>query len=1240
MRISAIVWGSELPLLREGAADEGIDLNAWATFRLRDPENLSSCIASLAESDIIILHPTQESYWDTLIPALPAGIPVISYGTDQSFWSLSNQPLSVTAKVNAYFSYGGTSNMVNLLRFLRSAIMRDPVHFEEPALDLWEGIYHPDAPRIFTSAGEYWEWRGRKHPHAIGILFYRIYWSNGDLDAVNALIRECEREHDVIAAFSVGTGDATAGSRDAASVVREYFSGVDAIICLPSSALSHDAGEPVRVFTELGVPVIHPLVLYYRTCQEWQEKQDGIGSTELGWAVILPEMYGMTGMIPVASAMREGPEGPEHAWHMPIPERIEALVARVKALIRLREKPDREKRVAFILNSSACASVEANVGAAAHLDSLESVVRILSRMREEGFLVEVPESGEELARLILGRRAINEFRWTTVEDIIARGGALGMVDPETYREWFRELPVDLRNRVIATWGEPPGQEKDGVPPAMLYQGRMVIPGVRLGNAIVLTQPKRGCAGSRCDGRVCRILHDPHVPPPHHYIAVYRYIAREFGADVVIHVGTHGTLEFLPGKSVALSAECLPDAVLGDIPLLYIYNSDNPSEGTIAKRRAYATLVDHLQTVMAPGSPYGVLKELEEMVAAFRKFGDADRARAHALRHQILETLEREGFTRELGYSDPREMSGDFNAVLAKVDHLLSGMYATRIPEGMHIFGDIPKEKRRARFIASILNHDGHIHALVARMMGLDMRISPSESALLGVLDRFAEDIVAGILAGDEPSRVAAAVLGEKCADIDNVGLFRLRDEVSEVSRRLDLSDETGSLLSGARGRFIPPGPSGLLSRGKIEILPTGRNFYSLDPSAVPTPAAWTIGSRLADLLIDKYRNENGRYPENVALLWMASDIMWAEGEQMAQALALIGVEPEYEHGKLRGFRVVPLERLGRPRIDITVRLSGILRDCFFGCVEFLDDAIRKVASLDEPPESNYLRKKAADGKVTPRIFGAPRGTYGTGVNLAVYASAWETAADLGDIFIYWNGYSYGRGNFGGEARQDLVRQLANVDVTFNKVVTDEYDLLGCCCYFGSHGGITAAAREVSGREVPAYYGDTRNTAAVEVRTLAEEIRRVVRTKLLNPQYIAGLREHGYSGAAELSRRAGRVYGWDATTGEVDDRIFDDIARTFLIDRENREFFREHNIWALEEMARRLLEANARGMWDADEDVIQAIRDIYLDIEGDLEEEMGTSRGDRQGGAVSPVITDEMRAWKEKIGHLKHRTSVP
>jgi len=1176
MRITAVVWGSELPLLREAANREGVTLNAWVTFRLRNAKNLGSCISTLHDADIIILHPTQEGYWDTLVSGLPEGVPVISFGTDPSFWAVSNQPPAVVARVSAYFSYGGIANMINLLRYLGASVFHLPVHFEEPSPDVWEGVYHPDAPCVFPSAGEYWEWRNKRHTHTIGILFYRNYWTNGDLATIDTLIRECEVDHDVIAVFSVGTGDTSVGTRDSTAVIRDYFSGVDAIICLQASALSHDHGEPPRVFDELGVPVIHPLILYYSTKKEWLERQDGLSSTELGWSVILPEMYGMTGMIPVASVAEEGPEGPEHEWHIPIPERIQTLVSRVRAFIRLREKPNQEKRVAFILNSSACASVEANVGAAAHLDSLESVARILARMREEGFSVEVPGSGEELAHTILERRAINEFRWTTVEDIVSRGGALGLVDLETYTGWFAELPQALRDRITEAWGEPPGEARDGVPPAMLYGGRMVIPGLRLGNAVICTQPKRGCAGSRCDGEVCRILHDPDIPPPHHYLAVYRYLERVFGADVIVHVGTHGTLEFLPGKSSALSGECLPDAIIGNLPLLYIYNSDNPSEGTIAKRRAHATLVDHLQTVMAPTSPYGVLKELEELISSYWKFRDTDRARAHALEHHIIDIITREGLESELRLSGNPITSARFDDILSGVARILSEVYTTRIPEGMHVFGCVPEGTRRARFIATVLNYDGHVHTIVARMLGIDMRISPSESALLGILDRYAEELVAALLMGQDPKSSASLVFGERLAEVDTGGTSRLQEEVMALSRALDLSDEVGSLISGTRGEYIPPGPSGLLSRGKTEILPTGRNFYSLDPSAVPTKAAWEVGSRLADLLVEQYRAEHGGYPRNVALVWMASDIMWAEGEQMAQALALIGVEPVWEHGKFNGYQVISLERLGRPRIDITVRISSILRDCFFGCVEVLDDAIKEVAALAESPEWNYLRAGAENDHFTPHIFGAPRGSYGMGVNLAVYASAWETVADLSDIFIYWNGHAYGRENFGGEARRDLVQKLSTVDVTFNKVVTDEYDLLGCCCYFGSHGGMTAAAREVSGKDVAAYYGDTRNMSRVEVRTLAEEIWRVARTKLLNPQYIEGLKEHGYAGAAELSRRAGRVFGWDATTGEVDDRIFDGIARTFLIDQENREFFRNHNIWAIEETARRLLEAPRTG----------------------------------------------------------------
>lgn len=1228
MRISAVVWGSELPMLTAGAEKTGTALSAWATYRLKDPQVLKNAIESFQGADLILLHPTPDAYWDTLIPQIKLGVPVIAFGYDQSFWALSNVPLQVTATVNAYFTYGGPANMEHLFGYLRGRILGEAAAFSLPVLERWEGIYHPDAPTVFSTTDEYLRWRGSPHSATVGILFYRIYWANGDLGAIDALIRELERDVTVIPVFSTGSGDQEAGALPATQVIRTYFAGyVDALVCLQSSSLSPDPDEPEAVFRDLNVPVFHPLVLYCRTREEWLESSDGIGSTELGWSVILPEMFGMVEMIPIASAMQEGPEGPDHAWHQPIDERIMAVARRVRAWVRLRNKPNHQKRVAIVLNSSPCASVEANVGAAAHLDALESVVRILRHFRSHGYDVEVPDDGGSLARTILDRRAISEFRWTPVEDIVKRGGALGFVDLPLYESWFSELDPELQDRVTGVWGRPPGEERDGVPPGMVHENRIVVTGLSLGNAVVVTQPKRGCAGSRCDGQVCRILHDPFLPPPHHYFATYRYLERIFGADILIHVGTHGTLEFLPGKSAALSARCVPDAVTGSLPVLYIYNSDNPSEGTIAKRRAYATLVDHMQTVMATTGTYGVLRELEDRVADYRKFRDSDQAFAHALEHQITDLVRKANLEFEIGLDD---QTSRFDDILDRVHRILSGIYATRIPEGMHIFGSVPEGERRAKFIVTTLNHDGSVHALITRMLGFDLRVWESETALIGVLNHDAEILTGSLLSGMNPMEAAKSALGDRFSVPDPEGMRIFEEKVRDLASRMDSSDELGSLENGMSGGYIPPGPSGLLSRGKTEILPTGRNFYSLDPMAVPTEAAWRIGRRLADLTIEKYRTEHGTYPQNVAMLWMASDIMWADGEQFAQILALIGVEPVWEHGRLRSFGVIPLEKLGRPRIDVTVRVSGILRDCFFQCIELLDDALKTVAGLDEPDTVNYLRKGSGQEEGAPRIFGAPKGSYGMGVNLAVYASAWEGTEDLADVFIYWNGFAYGRDRFGEEARAGLVSRLNTVDLTFNKTVTDEYDLLGCCCYFGSHGGMTAAARSVSGRKIEAYYGDTRNVTHAEVRTLADEIRRVVRTKLLNPQWIDGLKAHGYAGASEIARRAGRVYGWEATTGEVDDWIFDDIARTFFLDKENREFFREHNIWALEEMGRRLLEAHERGLWSADEEVLQGLRHAYLAIEGDLEEELGEVTGNMQGGTIDVITSEEIKTWREAM----------
>ena len=397
----------------------------------------------------------------------------------------------------------------------------------------------------------------------------------------------------------------------------------------------------------------------------------------------------------------------------------------------------------------------------------------------------------------------------------------------------------------------------------------------------------------------------------------------------------------------------------------------------------------------------------------------------------------------------------------------------------------------------------------------------------------------------------------------------------------------------------------------------GSNFFS------PVLSAWRVGGRLADALLDKYRREEGKLPENVAFYWMAGDIMSSDGEMYSEILRLLGVEPVWlSNGQVKSFSITPLEELGRPRIDVTVRSSGILRDNFPNCYELVDEAVRAVAALDEDPEQNYVRKHAlaameTDGvsfrEATYRIFSSKAGTYGNGVNLAVLASAWKTEADLADVFVAWNGYAYGKDTQGAAAHAQLATNLSTVAVTFNKVQSDEYDLLGCCCYFGTLGGMTAAARQYSGNEVKPYYGDTREPEHVEVRDLADEIRRVVRTKLLNPKWIDGMKEHGYKGAADMMKRITRVYGWEAATREVDDWIFDDIAETFVNNDEMRQFFEENNPYAIEEIARRLLEAEQRGLWDADEQVLDSLKEHYLEIESWMEDLAG--EGDFQGGGV-------------------------
>ena len=1285
MKIGSIMWASHVPMLvRSSKKLDFIELKIHSSDVLKDDcSKAEEVLAELEQQDVILLYRTSDLFWEQIegrLREIGRKIPIVCAGHDPSYWNLSTVKPEVVATCHSYIVMGGEANFCNMLRYLAREVAWMDVDAPPPQPVPWEGLYHPGTSHHFERVEDYLEWYRPRNAPTVGLLFSRHYWVNNNLEVEDVLIRELEtRGMNVIPAFCYAVKDEGLGTKGSGEVIQEYFiqdgvPRIDALVKLQMFFLARNAGqditdtttanEGVELLKRLDVPVFQPVNSYYRTVEEWENDLQGLGA-DISWSIAMPEFEGIIEPVIVGAASREEDAGTVLRQRVPIEERCSKVAERVVKWIELRQKPAAERKVAFILHNNPCASVEATVGGGAHLDTLESVARIMKRMRDAGYSVEPPADGKELIDTIMERKAISEFRWTTVAEIVQKGGALALVSADEYGQWFSTLSSKVRDRVNGAWGEPPGKEMNGMPAAMVYDGKIVVTGVQYGQAVVCVQPKRGCAGARCDGQVCKILHDPDVPPPHQYLATYRYLENTFGADVIVHVGTHGNLEFLPGKGVGLSGDCYPDIVIGNVPHLYIYNADNPPEGTIAKRRSYATLVDHMQTVMTQGGLYDELEELARYMSEYEQAKLSDRTRAHTLEHLILETVRKTNLDKEIRLCDDMP----FEEVTRAVHEALGRIRNTQIQDGMHIFGDLPEGDRRVDFITSILRYSAgdeiSLRRTVASLMGLNLsellddqgHVHPeyrrSYGELLEEIDSKARAFVAEFLqSGDGNMRqlVEKVLAGALCnpTHLDELGL--LRERVLDLDSRVSNSREIDSLLHGFGGGYIPSGPSGLITRGRDDILPTGRNFYSLDPQRVPTRAAWEVGKRLAEVVIEKHLTEEGRMPENVAIYWMCNDIMWSDGEGMAQIMHLIGVRPVWQpNGRVKGFEVVPLEELRRPRVDVTIRVSGITRDNFPNCVELIDEAIQAVASLDEPEDMNFIRKHSleqlgadnlASGDAwrdaTLRIFASKPGTYQAGVQLAVYASAWKEERDLADVFVYWNSYAYGKGIFGRESHRQLAHSLKTVDVTYNKVSTDEYDLFGCCCYFGTHGGMTAAARNLSGKEVRSYYGDTREPEHVEVRDMADEVRRVVRTKLLNPKWIEGMKRHGYKGAGDISKRVGRVYGWEATTREVDDWIFNDIAKTFVLDEEMKRFFQENNPWALEEISRRLLEAAERGLWKADQEVLDALKKSYLSIESWLEEKMGDGQGDFQGGSVDVLTAEEVEDWGRKMAEIKER----
>ncbi|HZG93003.1 MAG TPA: cobaltochelatase subunit CobN, partial [Pseudonocardia sp.] len=679
----------------------------------------------------------------------------------------------------------------------------------------------------------------------------------------------------------------------------------------------------------------------------------------------------------------------------------------------------------------------------------------------------------------------------------------------------------------------------------------------------------------------------------------------------VHLGKHGNLEWLPGKTLGMSASCGTDAALGDLPLVYPFLVNDPGEGTQAKRRAHATLVDHLIPPMARAETYGDISRLEQLLDEHANISALDPAKLPAIRQQIWTLMQAAKLDHDLGLTE-RPHEAEFDDFLLHVDGWLCEIKDVQIRDGLHVLGRAPTGPERVDLVVAMLR--------ARQMWGGEVSVPGLREALglaeeeskarVDDVEAQAHALVADMeAAGWDPAAAARAVAERGAPDAVTAVLEFAAREV--VPRLAGTAGEVDRVLHALDGGFVPAGPSGSPLRGLINVLPTGRNFYSVDPKAVPSRLAWETGQAMAESLVARYRADHGDWPRSVGLSVWGTSAMRTSGDDVAEVFALLGVRPVWDEASRRVTRLeaIDLVELGRPRIDVTVRISGFFRDAFPHVLALLDDAVQLVAGLDEPAEQNFVRAHVAHDeaghgdrrRATTRIFGSKPGTYGAGLLQLVDSRNWRDDADLAEVYTTWGGYAYGRGLDGAPARGDMETAYRRIAVAAKNVDTREHDIADSDDYYQYHGGMVATVRALTGTAPQAYVGDSTRPEAVKTRTLHEETSRVFRARVVNPRWMDAMRRHGYKGAFEMAATVDYLFGWDATTGVIADWQYERLTAEYVLDPVNRKFLQDANPWALHGMAERLLEAADRGLWESpDPDTLDALRSTYLETEGDLE----------------------------------------
>ncbi|WP_405832584.1 MULTISPECIES: cobaltochelatase subunit CobN [unclassified Streptomyces] len=1127
---------------------------------------------------------------------------------DAQLMEASTVPIGIAAEAHGYLAHGGPANLDQLARFLSDTVLLTGHGFEPPAAAPTWGPLERDAQQTTGTA------TGAAADAApkVAVLYYRAHQMSGNTAFVHTLCEAIEAKGAQPLPLYVSS------LRTPEPELLQALESVDAIITTvlaaggtrpaTASAGGDDESWDAGALAALGVPILQALCLT-GSRSAWEENDEGLSPLDAATQVAVPEFDGR--LITVPFSFKELDEDGLPAY-VADPERAARVAGIAVRHARLRHIDRREKKVALVL--SAYPTKHSRIGNAVGLDTPASAVELLRTLIAGGYdfgpTEDIPGlvsgDGDELIRALIEAGG-HDQDWLTEEQLARNPVRIPAAD---YKRWFAELPAELRDSVTEHWGEAPGNmfvDRSANP-----EGDIVLAALRRGNLLILIQPPRGFGENPI-----AIYHDPDLPPSHHYLAAYRWIQARaedggFGADAMIHLGKHGNLEWLPGKNAGLSAACAPDAALGDLPLIYPFLVNDPGEGTQAKRRVHATLVDHLVPPMARAESYGDIARLEQHLDEYAQISAMDPAKLPAIRAQIWTLIQAAKLHHDLGLEERPDDDG-FDDFLLHVDGWLCEVKDAQIRDGLHVLGGAPTGEARVNLVLAILRARqiwGGTTALPGLREALGLDESKATRTSADEVEAQARALVQAMEDADWSLDAVSSVAADQSPEVVAVLSFAAREVVPRLA---GTTDEIAHVVAALDGRFIPAGPSGSPLRGLVNVLPTGRNFYSVDPKAVPSRLAWETGQALAESLLTRYRTDNGEWPASVGLSLWGTSAMRTSGDDVAEALSLLGVRPVWDEASRRvtGLEPIPLDELGRPRIDVTLRISGFFRDAFPHVIGLLDDAVRLAASLEEPAESNFIRAHAQadlavhgdERKATTRIFGSRPGTYGAGILQLIDSRDWRTDADLAEVYTVWGGYAYGRGLEGRPARDEMETAYKRITVAAKNTDTREHDIADSDDYFQYHGGMVATVRALRGTAPEAYIGDSTRPETVKTRTLVEETSRVFRARVVNPKWIEAMRRHGYKGAFELAATVDYLFGYDATTGVVADWMYDKLTETYVLDPTNRAFLEEANPWALHGIAERLLEAESRGMWEKpDPQILESLRQVYLDTEGNLEGE--------------------------------------